>query len=71
MSDKKTVSLKVDQIKERVSSKARSVLESAKDRMQEASQKINNKAVEVKEQALLGTIDKGIAILQKAKNNLK
>lgn len=71
MSDKKTVSLKVDQLKDQVSSKARSVVEGAKDKIQEASQKLNNKAVEVKEQALLGTIDKGIAILQKARNTLK
>ncbi|WP_141735058.1 hypothetical protein [Oligoflexus tunisiensis] len=71
MSDRKTVSLNVEQIKDRVSSKARSVLEDAKDRVQEARERINNKAVEVKEQALLGTIDKGIAILQKAKNTLK
>jgi hypothetical protein len=71
MSDKKTVALHVDQLKDRVSHKARSVLEVAKDRVQEASQRINNKALEVKEQALLGTIDKGIAILQKAKDTLK
>jgi hypothetical protein len=71
MSDKRTVSLNVDQIKDRVSSKARSVLEGAKDKVQEASQKINNKALEVKEQALVGTIDKGIAFLQKAKETLR
>jgi hypothetical protein len=71
MSNKKTVSLNVDQLKAQVSSKAQSVVEVAKDKIHEASQKINNKAVEVKEQALIGTIDKGIAILQKARNNLK
>lgn len=71
MSDKRTVSLKVDQLKGQVSNKARSALDAAKDKIQEASQKINNKAVEVKEQALLGTLDKGIAILQKARNTLK
>jgi hypothetical protein len=71
MTDKKTVSLKVDQLKGQVSNKARSALGAAKDKIQEASQKINNKAIEVKEQALLGTLDKGIAILQKARNTLK
>ncbi|MDQ3232894.1 MAG: hypothetical protein M3Q07_13835 [Pseudobdellovibrionaceae bacterium] len=71
MSGKKTATLNVDQIKDHLSSKARGVLEDAKERMQVASQKINDKAVEVKEQALLGTIDKGIAILQKARNTLK
>lgn len=71
MSDKRTVSLKVDQLKGQVSSKARSVVDAAKDKIQEASQKLNNKAVEVKEQAVLGTIDKGIALLQKARNTLK
>jgi hypothetical protein len=71
MSERRTVTLNVDEIKDRVSSKARSVFEGARDRVQEAGQRINDKAVEVKEQALLGTIDKGIAILQKARNTLK
>ncbi len=71
MAEKKIVSVDVDLLKDRVSSKARSVLESAKDRVQEVGQKLNDKAIEVKDQAVLGTLDKGIAMLQKAKKSLK
>jgi len=71
MSEKKSVSVNVEQLKDRVSSKARTVLEDAKGKVQAASQRINSKATEVKEQAIVGTIDKGIAILQKAKKTLQ
>jgi len=71
MAEKKIVQVNVDLLKDKVSNKARAVLEGAKDKVQEASQKLNNKAVEVKENAILGTIDKGIEMLKKAKKNLK
>lgn len=63
MAEKKIVSVNVDLLKKNVTDKARSVLDGAKDKVQEA--------IEVKDNALLGTIDKGIAMLQKARKNLK
>ena len=66
----KIVQVDVDLLKERVSNKARAVLESAKDKVQDASQRLNEKAIEAKDHALIGTIDKGISLLQKAKKKL-
>ena len=51
--------------------KARAVLEGARSKVQEAGQRLNAKATKAKDQALIGTLDKGISLLQTAKNKLK
>lgn len=61
----------VELLKERVSDKARAVLEGARSKVQEAGQRLNAKATKARDQALIGTLDKGISLLQTAKNKLK
>jgi len=71
MAQEKVVSVNVDLLKERVSEKARSVFDSAKQKVTSASRKIGEKASEKKDKAITGVLDKSISVLEKARKKYK
>ena len=68
MAQDKVVSLNVDLLKERVSERARSVFASARDTVSSVGRKIGKTAVEKKDKAITGVLDKSISVLEKARH---